>query len=94
VLTTTPKRVALTLSTTTNLPPIILSIGAVSLTNVILSWNSVSNLSYRVQYKNSLNDLEWSNQIPDIYSVGTVTSATNSLLGNQPQRFYRVQLIP
>ena len=56
----------------------------------VLSWNSISNEVYWLEYKYSLADPAW---IPLVTNVagGNVTSFTNSLL-NGTQRFYQVVL--
>ena len=73
--------------------PIILSLTAASPTAVVISWNSLSNQTYRLQYKNSLSDDEWIYLPPDFTATGSTTVMTNSV-GGQPQRFYRVQKVP
>ena len=75
--------------TVTNPDPIVLSLRAGSLGTVVISWNSVSNLTYRVQYKNNLTDANWTDLPPDIIATGVLTSVTN-VVGIQPQRFFRV----
>jgi hypothetical protein len=57
-----------------------------------IKWNSVSNLSYRLQYTADLADLIWSNIVPDITATGSVVTTTNGI-NNSTQRFYRVQVI-
>jgi hypothetical protein len=73
-------------------PPVVLSIAAGSPGTVIVSWNSISNLTYRVQYKNNLADANWIALPPDITATGPITSVTN-VVGSQPQRFFRVEWI-
>ena len=75
--------------TVTNPDPIVLSLRAGSPGTVIISWNSVSNLTYRVQYKNNLTDSNWTDLPPDVVATGVQTSVTN-VVGIQPQRFFRV----
>jgi hypothetical protein len=87
-------------------PPIVLSIAKLNSTdlippinsvnsaNVLVSWNSVSNLTYRLQYKDSLAEVGWNDVTPDIQAVGPTTTSTNAVPVNQGQRFYRVRLVP
>jgi hypothetical protein len=94
VVTSTPKRMVVNYTSITNLPPINLSVAVVDATNLVVSWNSVSNYTYRVQYKNDLNDQTWHDLIPDSYAISSQTSVTNPIPADQAQRFYRVRLIP
>ena len=57
-----------------------------------LIWNSVSGITYRVQYKDSLTNPNWSNLGGAITATGATTSATD-FPGSNPTRFYRV-IIP
>jgi hypothetical protein len=58
----------------------------------VITWNSVANNYYRLQYKNNLLDANWTDLAPDILATGSVTSTTN-VLGGAPRRFYRVELV-
>jgi VCBS repeat-containing protein len=71
-------------------PFLITSINATNGTATI-KWNSVSGQSYRLQFKNALTEAAWHDVSPTITAIGTNTSTTN-LVGNSPQRFYRVML--
>jgi uncharacterized repeat protein (TIGR03803 family) len=58
-----------------------------------LTWNSFPNGIYRVEYKSALSDLSW---VPLIQRV-TATDQTITIVDTQaadPQRFYRVALLP
>ncbi|MFN3408680.1 MAG: DUF4082 domain-containing protein [Limisphaerales bacterium] len=58
----------------------------------LVSWTSVSNATYRLQYKTDLLAPVWVDVIPDVTATGTNTTHTN-FIGTDPQRFYRV-LVP
>jgi hypothetical protein len=73
--------------------PIVLTLGIASPGEVVVSWNSVSNLTYRLIYKDNVTDAEWTNLPPDITATGPISSVTNSV-GSQPQRFYQIYLVP
>jgi hypothetical protein len=78
--------------TTTSVPsPAITSI---RLTNGIVTivWNSVVGGIYRVQYANSLNGAGWTDLSPDITATGSTATQTN-VVGNVPQRLYRVGVL-
>ena len=57
------------------------------------TWGTTPGLTYQVQYKNSLAQPIWSN-------LGSAFTATNYLgtmsdsIGPDPQRFYRIILMP
>jgi hypothetical protein len=51
----------------------------------------VGGQAYRLQYKTNLLDLNWTSVVPDVTATGLTTTLTN-LVGNDPQRFYRVMV--
>jgi hypothetical protein len=57
-----------------------------------LVFDTVPGKTYKVQFKNSLNDATWQDLTPPQTAAGTTLTATDSV-NNSPQRFYRtVQL--
>ena len=60
---------------------------AVSQGTLSLEWNSDPGQSYRVEYKNSLNDPTWT-LLRTVASEGSTTSTTDTIGGQQ--RFYRL----
>jgi hypothetical protein len=54
-----------------------------------LTWGAIPGTSYRLQFKNRLNDPAWTDLGPDITATSSSASATDSIAGNT-QRFYRV----
>ena len=58
-----------------------------------LSWSSVPGQTYRVQYKNQLDDADWLDLTGNFYAVDA-NSAVEDDLSSQSQRFYRVVLLP
>jgi hypothetical protein len=71
-------------------PP--LRITAMELTNhtVTITWTSVPDQTYRVQYKNDLADADWLDLPPAVTAAGPTASKTDAV--GAPQRFYRVVL--
>lgn len=69
------------------IPP---TIGSVNVTNGVcaLTWPAISNQTYRVQFKNSLAETNWSHLPGDVTSSGTTASKTDAL--GVASRFYRV----
>ena len=71
--------------------PVITSIG---LSNgvVTIIWSSVSNGMYRAQYSSDLGSGGWTDLSPDVTATGSTTTQTN-VVGNAPQRFYRIEVL-
>ena len=65
----------------------------ISMTNGVatITWTSVTNGIYRVQYCNSLNSGTWNDLSPDITATG-LTATRTDIVSNTPQRFYRVKV--
>lgn len=61
--------------------------------SIQFSWNSLSGFAYQLQYSTNLSKGNWSNLGSSIPATGTSTSVTTTI-GPDPQRFYRIQLIP
>jgi hypothetical protein len=72
--------------------PVIQSI-TISNDVVTITWSSVSNALYRLQYNSDLNDTNWLGVLPDIYATGPITTGTNATGGSALQ-FYRIMVIP
>ena len=66
------------------------TIDSLSTTNgtVTLTWTSISNRIYRVQYKNVLTDAGWSDLPGDVTATNGVASKTDPL--GTTNRFYRL----
>ena len=70
-------------------PPIILT-AALSGTEILLSFQSVSNQSYDIQYKNALSNSSWDLLESVVGTGGTLIIGTS--VTNSDQRFYRVRV--
>ena len=68
--------------------PIAISNGIAS-----LRWDAIAGQTYRVQYKASLSQTNWTDLEPDVIATASTATATNGL-GNSLQRFYRVYMLP
>jgi len=78
-----------TLTVTAAIAPTILSmVCSPGNTNVIITWTSVSNSVYRVQYKTSLVSTSWLDLSPNVTATGSTVSFTDHP-GTASQRFYR-----
>jgi hypothetical protein len=82
-----------TVIVTGSAPALVIQSITVSNGIVTIKWNSVSNLSYRLQYKQNLADSTWSNVVPDVTATGSIVIATNGV-NNSTQQFFRVMLLP
>lgn len=71
--------------------PVILS-AVFTNTNMVITWSSISNQSYRLQSKTNLLDTNWTDLPPDILANGPTASGTNAAVSSQ--QYYRVQLLP
>ena len=60
---------------------------------VVLTWDSATNHTYRLQYCDSLSTTNWQNVTPDFAAAGQTLSATNTI-GSSPCRFFRVLQLP
>ena len=61
--------------------------------SVNLTWTSMTNLAYQLQYKTNLAQTNWINLGSAINASGGVVTATD-VSPADPQRFYRIQLLP
>ena len=87
-----PSMVAPKLVVSAPASPVIKSV-ALSDGVVVITWNAVSNKSYRVQFTEDLGSTNWSDMLPDLLATGPTAKASDPI-GSSPQRFYRVILIP
>jgi autotransporter-associated beta strand protein len=60
---------------------------------VQLTWAAADNRSYRVQYKDHLEDANWTNLVPDVLALGPTASTIQTSV-TAAKRFYRVVLLP
>jgi uncharacterized repeat protein (TIGR03803 family) len=58
-----------------------------------LAWSTEAGATYQVQYTADSNSTNWTNLGGPITATGTVTSATDSVMGDS-RRFYRVAVLP
>jgi hypothetical protein len=57
-----------------------------------VSWISLPDSIYRLQFKNDISYTNWSDVTPDVTATGTISSATNTT-SDAMQQFYRVFLV-
>jgi hypothetical protein len=62
---------------------------------ITLTWNAIPDQTYRIQYKNALEDAEWTD-LTDVTAAADTASVLDGLindLGPVPQRFYRIMVV-
>jgi len=60
--------------------------------SINLQWAAIPGRTYRVQYKEDLAALDWSNLPPDVVAISNTASTSYAL--TNANRFYRVSLLP
>jgi hypothetical protein len=68
---------------------------AITLTNgtLTLTWSTDAGSTYQLQHKSDLNAGNWLDLGTPVVATGSTLSATDSV-ANDPQRFYRVAVLP
>jgi hypothetical protein len=59
----------------------------------VLTWNAIPGMTYRVEYKNDLDDPDWQALDGDVSADGPVATAHDHGFGGNGQRFYRILLV-
>jgi len=72
------------------LPPIITSV-AVTNSMFNVTWRSIQNVTYRIQFKTALTESAWMDLSGDVTATGPTASKTDSTAA--PMRFYRVKAL-
>jgi hypothetical protein len=65
---------------------------AIRTSQVEVSWNSQSNLTYQVQYRSDLTTNLWTSLVDCIQSTNSTSRVYDPIVLGQPQRVYRVVL--
>jgi hypothetical protein len=63
---------------------------AIRASQVEVCWNSISNLTYQVQYRSDLTANVWTSLVDCVRSTGSTSCIFAPVAVGQPQRFYRV----
>jgi hypothetical protein len=72
--------------------PVIRALVGAGTTNVVITWSTISNRTYHLQYKTNLTSATWSDLSPDVTAAGSTASFTDHSAGVR-LRFYRVGLL-
>lgn len=62
--------------------------------SVTIQWASVSGKQYRLQFKNSLSDGNWTDIPGDVTATSATSSKVDGTITGGSARFYRVLLVP
>jgi hypothetical protein len=73
-------------------PPVIQSI-SVSNGVVTITWSAVAGSTYMLNSEDDLSGTNWNDVLPPVAATGPTATATDNI-GDSPQRFYRVMLMP
>jgi len=65
---------------------------AVSNELVTVTWSAIAGKIYRLQYKSSWAEAEWTDVLSDVIATGPMASESPAI-GSAPQRFYRVKCL-
>jgi hypothetical protein len=60
---------------------------------ISFSWSALTGLHYQMQYTTDLASANWTNLASAVTAIGATLTATDSVTNN-PQRFYRLVLLP
>jgi hypothetical protein len=63
-------------------------------TQTTLLWPGKAGQSYKVQFKRTINDADWTDLTSPITLNGNVASAVDEQAGLDAARFYRILLLP
>jgi O-glycosyl hydrolase len=83
---------AFTYAATTETLPVIQAVGQ-SGSSFTLTWSVQPAHSYQLQFKTDLNQANWNNLGSPVTATNTTATASDTI-GLDPQRFYRVALLP
>jgi hypothetical protein len=75
-----------------DIAPVILSLTGAGSTNAVITWSSVSNMTYRVRYRSDLSGGSWVDLVPDVTATNATAAAVDDASGVN-RRFYQV-IIP
>jgi len=64
----------------------------IRVSQVEVCWNSISNLTYQVQYRSELTTNVWTSLVACVRATGSTSCIFDPVVVGQPQRFYRVDL--
>jgi len=78
----------------TNVLAVSLPTAAIRVSEVEVCWNSASNQTYQAQYRSAFTTNTWVDLGTQVSGNGSTNCITDQVPLGQPQRFYRVLLLP
>ena len=61
---------------------------------VLVLWNAVPGRTYRVQYKDGIDDPNWNDVPGDVFATGATATKLEVAAQTAAKRFYRVKALP
>ena len=80
--------------THTNVVAVLMPTAAVRVSEVEVCWEASSNRTYQVQYRSTLTTNIWTNLGPPRPGNGSTDCITDPVQPAQPQRYYRILIVP
>ena len=71
----------------------VLTLNAVGNATTTVLWSSVAGKTYRVQYKDDLNAVDWTELAGDVTATGPTASKLDASAVTPAHRFYRVRVL-
>ena len=66
----------------------------ISTNGIIINWYAIPGLTYRIQYKNNLNDPAWTDLPGDVQATNTIALKLDAPASTNVSRFYRIITLP
>jgi hypothetical protein len=67
---------------------------AISTNGITISWNAISGLTYRLQFKNNLTDAAWTDLPGDTTASNSIAFKLDTAAVTNSSRFYRIIALP
>jgi len=80
--------------THTNVVAVLMPAAAIHISEVEVCWDAFTNRTYQVQYRSTLTTNIWTNLGPPRPGNGSVDCINDRVQPGQPQRFYRILIVP
>jgi hypothetical protein len=66
----------------------------ISTNGIIINWYAIPGLTYRIQYKNNLNDPAWTDLPGDVQATNNIALKLDTPASTNVSRFYRIIALP
>jgi len=80
--------------THTNVVAKLMPVAAARVSEMEICWTTATNRSYQIQYRSALTTNSWVNLGEPVAGTGAALCVPDKLPADQPQRYYRVLLVP